>query len=97
MLSSAPTVDPNPYAPPLADPAVRWPVLPAERWGELHLAASLVSQRTMERVVRITGSLVGGMVDDLQGRRIESECFRRNRCKSAGCNNLGRPANLKAG
>jgi hypothetical protein len=57
MPAIAPTVDPNPYAPPLADPAAQWPVLPAERWGELHLAASLVSQRTMERVVRIAGSI----------------------------------------
>ena len=56
MPANAPTVDPNPYAPPLADPAGQWPVLPAARWGELHLAASLVSQRTMERVVRIAGS-----------------------------------------
>ena len=50
------TLDPNPYAPPLADPAAQWPMLPVERWGELQLAASLVSQRTMERVVRIAGS-----------------------------------------
>jgi hypothetical protein len=57
MPSSAPIADPNPYAPPLADPAVQWPVLPAERWGALHLAASLVSQRPMERVLRIVGSL----------------------------------------
>jgi hypothetical protein len=55
MPANAPTVDPNPYAPPLADPAGQWPVLTAERWGELHLAASLVSRRDGQ-VVRIAGS-----------------------------------------
>jgi len=57
MPAPATTIDPNPYAPPLADPAAEWPMLPVERWSELRLAASLVSQRTMERVVRIAGSL----------------------------------------
>jgi hypothetical protein len=57
MPAPAATIDPNPYAPPLADPAAEWPILPIERWDELRLAAKLVSQRTMERVVRIAGSL----------------------------------------
>lgn len=57
MSLTASPVDANPYAPPLADPAGQWPLLPPERWSELHLAASLVSQRMMERVVRIVGSL----------------------------------------
>jgi hypothetical protein len=47
----------NPYAPPLSDPAGDWPLLPAEHWGALHLAASLVSERTMERIIRIAGSI----------------------------------------
>jgi hypothetical protein len=57
MSITLPHFDSNPYAPPLVDPAGDWPLLPVERWGELHLAAKIVSQRAMERVVRITGSL----------------------------------------
>jgi hypothetical protein len=51
------TSDPNPYAPPLADPASDWPVLPAEHWSALHLAAALAGERTMERIIRIAGSI----------------------------------------
>jgi hypothetical protein len=51
------TLDVNPYAPPLADPADLWPLLAPERWGELRLAAQLVSQRRMERVVRLVGAI----------------------------------------
>jgi hypothetical protein len=57
MQQLAAQPDQNPYAPPLADPAGKWPVLPTKRWPELRLVANLVSQRPMERVVRITGSI----------------------------------------
>lgn len=56
-MSLTATFNPNPYAPPLAELRAEWPLLPADRWGELHISAQLVSQRPMERVFRLTGSI----------------------------------------
>ena len=56
MSLTMPHLDANPYAPPQAESA-EWPILPPERWGDLHLAAMLVTQRPMERVLRLTGSI----------------------------------------
>ena len=57
MSQLAAELDVNPYAPPLADVVGHGPLLPPEMWGGLQLAAKLVSQRAMERVIRLAGSL----------------------------------------
>ena len=57
MSLAASPVDANPYAPPLSDPAGQWSLLAPDRWGELHLAAQLVRQRSMERVLRLAGAI----------------------------------------
>jgi hypothetical protein len=57
MSLAVPHLDANPYAPPLSDPASQWPLLAPDRFGELRLPAQLAQQRSMERVVRLGGSM----------------------------------------
>jgi hypothetical protein len=57
MSVAAARADTNPYAPPRIDSSAAWAWLAPERWHELHLVGQLISQRPMERVVRLAGSI----------------------------------------
>lgn len=71
-----PPAEINPYAAPQHEAAAAWPLLPAERWSEVHLSVASVTRRALKRIVRLAGTIDAEI--DYDGLTPPSETVRVN-------------------